>query len=322
MALALIMLVGAVVQGAEGYRIGPGDLIEIRFWQDATLNVEVRVGRDGVINMDIIGEVQAAGKTTAELQTDIVRRMSRLNSRISQAVVRVIDYQYQYVFVKGQALNPGKLTFEEIPDLWTIINEAGGITEIGDLTRVTIIRGGEDAGKIEVVNVIEAIESGNFDQLPKIRREDTIEIPRTPSGIPSADLSQQVSRKNVIYVIGAVNVPGPITFQDDVDILEALALAGGPVLDADLKKARVVTKDGYYAQTIQVDLDKYTKTGIPARYILKKEDTFIVPYRRDSFLGIGLGTAATVLGIITSAVIIYELVTDPGGGGVAGGGGG
>ncbi|UCD63391.1 MAG: polysaccharide biosynthesis/export family protein [Candidatus Zixiibacteriota bacterium] len=313
-ALAL-MAVGA--RAAEGYRIGPGDLLEIRFWQDATLNVDVRVGQDGMINLDIIGQVQAAGKTTTELQNDIVRQMSRLNTRISQAVVRVIEYQYQYVFVKGQVLNPGKLTFEEIPDLWTIINEAGGISDIGDLTRVTIIRGGRDAGKVEVVNVIEAIESGRLDQLPQIRREDTIEIPRTPAGIPSADISQQVTRKNVIYVIGAVTTPGPISFQEDVDVMEALALAGGPVLEADLKKARVVTKDGYYAQTIQVDLDKYSKTGSPPRYILQKEDTFIVPYRREGFLGIGLPTAATILGIITSAVIIYEVVTAEGGGGGA-----
>ena len=102
-------------------------------------------------------EFQAAGKTTIELQNDIVRQMSRLNTRVSQAVVRVIDYQYQYVFVKGQVLNPGKLTFEEIPDLWTIINEAGGITETGDLTRVTIIRGGTDAGKIEAVKSVISI---------------------------------------------------------------------------------------------------------------------------------------------------------------------
>ncbi|UCE24762.1 MAG: polysaccharide biosynthesis/export family protein [Candidatus Zixiibacteriota bacterium] len=321
MGLAILMC-GAATYAAEGYKIGPGDLLEIRFWQDATLNVDVRVGQDGNISIDIVGQIKAAGKTTTELQGDIVRQMSRLNSRISQAVVRVIDYQYQYVFVKGQVVNPGKLTFEEIPDLWTIINEAGGISEIGDLTRVTIIRGGRDAGKVEVVDVIEAIESGKLDNLPKIRRQDTIEIPRTPAGIPSADISQQVTRKNVIYVIGAVTTPGPITFQEDVDMLEALALAGGPVLEADLRKARVVTKDGYYAQTIEVNLDDYSKSGTPARYIMKKEDTFIVPYRRDGFLGIGLGTAATVLGIITSGVIIYELLTDEGGGGGVVGGGG
>ena len=304
---------------AEGYRIGPGDLLEVRFWQDASLNVDLRVGQDGMISIDIIGQIQASGKTTSELQDDIVRQMSRLNTRISQAIVRVIDYQYQYVFVKGQVLTPGKLTYEEIPDLWTIINEAGGITETGDLTRVTIIRGGTDAGRVEVVDVIEAIESGNLDQLPKIRRQDTIEIPRTPSGIPSADISRQVTRKNVIYVIGAVNVPGPITFQDDVDVLEALALAGGPVFEADLKKARIITKDGFYAQTIQVDLEKYTKSGVPARYIMKKEDTFVLPYRRDGFFGVGIGTAATLLGIITSGVLIYDIVTTPDGGAVGGG---
>lgn len=304
---------------AEEYRIGPGDLLEVRFWQDATLNVDVRVSQDGMINIDIIGQIQATGKTTSELQDAIVRQMSRLNTRISQAIVRVIDYQYQYVFVKGQVLTPGKLTFEEIPDLWTIINEAGGISEIGDLTRVTIIRGGKDAGRVEVVNVIEAIESGNLDQLPKIRRQDTIEIPRTPAGIPSADISRQVTRKNVIYVIGAVTVPGPITFQEDVDVLEALALAGGPVFEADLKKARVITKDGFYAQTIQIDLDRYTKSGVPARYIMKKEDTFVLPYRRDGFLGVGLGTAATLLGVLTSGVIIYDIITTPDGGGIGGG---
>ncbi len=308
---AALLVIASGLTAAE-YRIGPGDLLEIRFWQDPTLNVDVRVGQDGMVSLDIIGQVTAAGRTTTELQNDIVRQMSRLNTRISQAVVRVIDYQYQYVFVKGQVLDPGKLTFEEIPDLWTIINEAGGITETGDLTRVTIIRGGKDAGKIEVVDVIEAIESGKLDQLPAVRRQDTIEIPRTPSGIPSADISQQVTRKNVIYVIGAVNVPGPITFQDDVDIMEALALAGGPTGEADLKKARIITKDGYYAQTIEVNLDRYSKQGIPARYIMKKEDTFILPYRGDGFLGVGLGTAATVLGVITSGVIIYDLLSRDG----------
>ncbi len=303
------------LSAAEGYKIGPGDLLEIRFWQDATLNVDVRIGQDGMISLDIIGQIEAAQKTTIELQGDIVRQMSRLNARISQVVVRVIDFQYQYVFVKGQVVAPGKLTFEEIPDLWTVINEAGGISDIGDLTRVTIIRGGRDAGKVEVVDVMAAIGSGNLQKLPKIKREDTIESPRTPAGIPSADISQQVARKNVIYVIGAVTVPGPITFQEDVDVMEALALAGGPIMEADLKKATIVTKDGFYAQTIQIDLDKYSKEGIPSRYVMKKEDTFIVPYRRSGFLGIGLGTAATVMGIITSGIIIYNLASDNGGGG-------
>ena len=155
-------------------------------------------------------------------------------------------------------------------------------------------------------DVIDAIENGKLNNLPKIRRQDTIEIPRTPSGLPSADLNQQMNKKNIFYVVGAVNAPGPVQFQDNVDIMEALALAGGPTEGADLKHARIITRDGYYAQTIEVNLEKYSKTGTPARYVLRKEDTFLLPNRSGGIFGVGLGTAATVLGVISTAIIIYD----------------
>lgn len=171
--MAWLVIVASWCSAGE-YKIGPEDVLEINFWQDPNLNSVVRVGKT---SLDIVGQIEAAGKTTSQLQTDIVRQISRLNKKISQAVVRVVEYNDQYVFVSGQVNDPGKKTFEEIPDLWTIINEVGGITEIRDLSRVTIIRGGEKAGQVEVVNVAEAITGGNLNKLPKIGRQDTIEIP-------------------------------------------------------------------------------------------------------------------------------------------------
>lgn len=304
--VSLFLLLQTAINAQE-YKIGAGDILEVRFWQDATLNANVRVAENGQVTIDIIGEIDAAGKTTLALQNDIVRQMSRLNARISQVVVRVIEFNYQHVFLKGQIVTPGKHTFEVIPDLWTIINEGGGITEFGDLSRVTIIRGGKEAGKIEIVNVAKAIENGTLDKLPKINRQDTIEIPRTSANLPSGELAQQIGTKNQFYVIGAVNAPGPMVFEENIDILDALALAGGPTENADLKKARIITKDGLYAQTIQIDLEKYSQTGNTPRYILKKEDTFLLPNNRGGgFLGINLGTAAAFLGIITSSVLIYD----------------
>ena len=288
------------------YRIGAGDVIEIRFWQDADLNTQVRVNQDGMITLDIVGAIQAAGRTTDELQNDIVRQMSRLDARISQAIVRIFEYQYQHVFVKGQVATPGKYAFEEIPDLWTLINESGGITEYGDLSRVTIIRGGDKAGQIEIVDVARAIAQGKLNSLPKISRQDTIEIPRNPVGVPSSDISQQVQQKNVIYVIGAVNTPGPIQYEDNIDIIEALSLAGGPADNANMKKATIIKKDGLYGQTMEINLDQYVENGTPARYIIGKEETVLLPANRDGFLRRNVGTIATVLGIATSALIIYN----------------
>ena len=305
---ALMCLAAA---NADEYRIGPGDVLEINFWQDPDLNTVVRVSLDGSITLDIIGQIEAGGRTTQELQGDIVRRISRLNKNISQAVVRVSQYNFNHVYVTGEVRTPGKLAFEAIPDLWSIINEAGGATDAADLTRVTIIRGGEERGQVEIVNVSEAIADGTLHLLPKVRRKDTIELPTTPLGLPAGQLGRPLrEQRSVIYVVGAVMQPGPIAFEENVDLLEAIALAGGPTPGADLKKAKIIRKDGYYAQTVQVDLDRYSRSGKPIRYLLDKEDTVVLPERRSGFFGSGLGTAVSILGAITSAVLIYDRLSE------------
>ncbi len=301
----VILLITPII--AEDYKIGPEDVLEVSFYGNTELNRTVRVNQNGTITLDIIGEIDASGKTTKELQDNIVRLINRFKRDITQAIVQVTNFNYQYIFVTGQVNTPGKYTFESIPDLWTIINEAGGISELGDLSRVLIIRGGEAAGKVETINVAEAISSGKIKNLPKIKREDTIEIPRTMAGLISSDVSTQIERKNIIYAVGAVNNPGPITFEENVDILEAIALAGGPTADANLEKVKVITKDGFYAQTYHLNLEKYYESGIPARYTIRKEDAIIIPHRSSStFLGVNWMTLGTVAGVITSSLLIYD----------------
>jgi protein involved in polysaccharide export with SLBB domain len=309
--LLVLLVFGLVSSGiAKEYQVGSEDVLTVTFWQDPSLNASVRVSQDGKITLDVIGQIDAAGKTTTELQDEIIRLMSRLNKNISQAVVRVSAYNYNYVFVNGQVRTPGKKTFEEIPDLWSVINESGGPTDVGDLTQVTIIRGGDQAGKVEVVNVSRAIAEGRADKLPRLRRGDAIDIPASVGNVPtsSASMAQQTELKNLVYVIGAANRPGPVTYQDNIDFTDVLALAGGPTANADLKHIKILSKDGYYTQTYQFNMETYAKTGKPARYILRKEDTFIIPERQAGFLGAGLniGTIAAVVGVVTSIYLLYD----------------
>lgn len=311
--LTLLLILGGVSSSeGQAYKIGPEDQLEVSFWQDPGLNALVRVSLDGKITLDIIGQVEAAGKTTEELQNDIVRGISRLNQNISQAVVRVTEYNYNHVYVTGEANNPGKLSWEAIPDLWSIINEAGGVTDEADLTRVTIIRGGDEAGVVEIANVSAAISSGTLDRLPKVRRQDTVELPRSLMGLPSSDLGRTTELRNVIYVVGAVTQPGAITYEDNIDVMEAIALAGGPSANAELDKTRIITKDGPYAQSLQVNLEKYSMTGKPFRYILRKEDTILIPERYAGGIGVNVTTIVGVLGAITSAILIYERLSSNG----------
>lgn len=304
--LAATILCSAWNASAQNYVIGQEDLLDITFWQDPNQNTQVKVGLDGKIALNMIGQVEAAGRTTEELQNAIIRELSRLNRSISQAMVRVIEFNYNHVFVIGQVNQPGKKSFERIPDLWTVINESGGITQSGDLSRVTIIRGGDEAGKIEVVNLSAALANGQLDKLPKLRRQDTIEIGRAPGQVLGGEVGVYTEKRNIIYVIGAVGAPGEIGWANNVDVLEALALAGGPSETADLKHTRLVIKDGNYAQTVELNLEKYVQQGRPARYIMKKEDLVIVPSSRPGFFDSRLGQIATLLTTFSTAYLVYD----------------
>lgn len=307
--LALIVATTVMILSADilaAYVIGPGDVLEIKFWQDNTHDAAVTVRHDGKISLDIIGEVEAAGLTTSELESQIIRQMSRYNKAISQAVVRVVSYGNLKVFVSGQVQNPGKYTFEVIPDIWTLINEAGGITETGDLTRVTIIRGGERAGQVEIVNVSSLMTAGRRGELPQIYSDDTIEIPPAPAGLPGRTVGERASGKNLFYAIGEINLPGHHDLVENIDLLDAIALAGGPTPAANLKTVTVVTKDGIKTQTLEFNLKEYQKSGAPGRYYIRPEDTIIMGQKRTGFLGLGGGLTdlVTVLGAASTAVLL------------------
>lgn len=301
---SIMLVLSSSVLNAEEYVIGTNDVLEIKFWQKADLNSTVRVGEDGKITLDIIGQIEAAGRTTDQLQLDIARQVSRLHKDISQAVVRVVEYNYQHVFVSGNVVTPGKMAFEKIPDLWTIIKESGGITEIGDLSRVIIVRGGDQGDSVITVDVARALADGKPESLPDIFRKDAIEVPRIPVGLLAPDLGQNRNKRNVVYVTGEVNTPGPIEYQEHVDILEAMAMANGPTELADLDKIRLVTRDGGYAQTYHIDLNNYMETGTLSRYTLRSEDVIYVPPKEEGWLN--LTNVSAVLGVVTSAIIVWN----------------
>ena len=302
--LAILFSISGYAQ--EPYVIGPEDVLEIRFWQDNNLDATVRVTQDGKIALDIIGEIKAGGLTTSALEREIIRQMSRYNSAISQAVVRVTEYNNQKVFVSGQIHAPGKYTFEAIPDLWTIINEAGGVSELGDLGRVLIIRGGENAGEVEIVNVSALVTTGRLNEVPQVHSGDTIEIPRTPTGLPGTALSQSQDLRNLFYVIGEVNLPGAINLEKNIDILDAIALAGGPTPDANLNRAKIITKAGIGTQIKRVNLKKYTDEAIAGRVFIRPEDVIILPRRSGGFLGMRITEWVAIIGGISTVVILAD----------------
>ena len=308
MSLILLSLMAGSLFAADEYIIGPEDVLRISFWQDPQLDQVVTVRQDGKITLSIIGEIVAAGLTSRQLAEKIESNISLYNKNISQATVTVANFNSQGIFLSGQVTNPGKRTYEVIPDLWTVIKEAGGVTQQGDLTRVTIIRSKESGGEVVTINVLEAVASGKSENLPKLKSGDTIEIPRMVEGMPGPQLTgDYAARKNVYYVLGQVRTPGIRPYEKEIDLFDAVGAAGGTTDIADLSRVRIISKNNTGSTVTKVNLKKYQANGQARRIAIKPEDTIIIGEKKHALITwTQIRDVAAVAGTVISFVYLID----------------
>jgi polysaccharide export outer membrane protein len=280
-----ILLVWSICfgQNNEPYKIGIDDRLSISFWQEPDLNTEVRVRDDGMIALPVIGDIQAAGLTTVALARSIVDQVKFYNPGISQATVVVTEFNSQMVMIAGAVATPGEYHYENIPNVLEVIREAGGALPEADLSGVTIIR--QSDGKVDVIDVdlLKQIKDGDLSKLPKLKAKDLINVPLSPYGVTAELMSgQSFTGKNIYYIYGAVNEPGVKNLAEDIELVDAIAAAGGTTVEADLKNIRVVMKDVRYSSVLKFNFKDYSESGRPARYKLKPEDTIFIPYKSES----------------------------------------
>jgi protein involved in polysaccharide export with SLBB domain len=188
----------------------------------------------------------------------------------------VTEFASKFVYVMGQVTQPGKYTFETIPNMWQVILEAGGPTPTAKLTQVTILRGafGPEAGKITSVDLTRALKSGDLTQLPPIYPGDTIQIPAIGEKAVGAGFE-----KDVVYIFGGVATQGAVPYLPEADLLETIVMAGGPTPEARLDEVRVISRSLGSGTVVQVDLNKYTSNANPLPISLQPGDVVYVPTR-------------------------------------------
>jgi polysaccharide export outer membrane protein len=294
---------------AESYVIGPTDVLSVTFWQEPDLNSEVRVSENGRITLPVIGEIEAAGLTTSSLAKNIVDQMAFYQTPVSQATVIVTEFNSRTVVVSGEVVYPSTQSFERIPDLWRVIINAGGPTEQADLSRVTIIRKEGEKSEVIEVDLFSIIKDGDLSRSPSLQPGDLINVPSTPFGVGrQLGETAQFEGRNVYFVLGSVASPGVRNLEAQIDVLDAIALAGGHTPEADLRNVRVVMKGPRYSRVVKIDLQKYMNEGTPPRFILHPEDTVFVPSTEESLFSRIMGRVGDFIPIITAAGTIVLLV--------------
>ena len=123
----------------DGYRLNPGDKLEIAVWQEEKLHAEVVVLPDGTISFPLVGHVPAAGKTTEELVALLRERLGKI-IRDPDVNIRLLAAEGNLIYVVGQVVHPGEIIMKGHIDVMQALSKAGGLTIFAKKNDIRILR--------------------------------------------------------------------------------------------------------------------------------------------------------------------------------------
>lgn len=164
---------------AEEYRIQAGDLLDIKFFYNPTLNEQVTVRPDGLISLQLIKSTEAAGLTPEQL-TDRLKKEYSGQLKEPDIVVIVRSFAAQRVFVDGEVAKPGLVPLTGPTTVLQAISQAGGILYTGQSTDVLVIRRGTDNQPLAMVVNMEKVRDGSdLKQDIYMKPFDIVYVPKT-----------------------------------------------------------------------------------------------------------------------------------------------
>lgn len=163
------------------YRMGFGDVLEIKFFNNDKFNEMVTVRPDGRITLQRVGDIRVNGMTPSTLDTIITESYSQIII-IPEVTVFVREFGGNQVYVLGEVNQPGGFPIQQNMNLLQVIASAGGAKDGAKLSSVVVLRK-KSTGEVEArkVNLSATIKgNGNSGHLDlAIQPQDIIFVPKT-----------------------------------------------------------------------------------------------------------------------------------------------
>jgi polysaccharide export outer membrane protein len=262
---------------SDAYRIQPEDVLDVFVYDIPELSREYAVSPDGRVTVPLlIRPIQAEGLTPEQFASALEASF-RESGRLSRPQISVAIKQSRrsLVNVDGAVKTPHAVPVTARTKLLYVLSLCGGLADDHGIT-VTISRGALARRDL-------ALEGGPV--VPSV----TVDLkklmdPSDPTSQLDVFPGDQVSveRAGIFYVLGQIGRPGGYnlrTAQEQVTILEALALAGDVTAVAKSSKAMIIRKDPTTPsgrKEIALNL-KDILAGRSPDQVLKNDDILYVP---------------------------------------------
>ena len=265
----------------ERYRIGPGDVLEIRVFERPSLSRDaLRVDGNGVIRMPLIRDnVMAACQTEYGLAEGIADRY-RVYLKNPQVEVFVKEFSSEPVEVIGEVTKPGSFQLQRRVRLRELLTIAGGpsadagttIRVIHDESSLMCDPSSNSTGMMKINYSPNAGSGGAIDPAATVSTDPTVSsyslraILRGEAGsnpyIRPGDFVH-IPRADQVFVVGNVYKPTLIALSQPLTVSRAIAIAGGVLPDTKRSHIKIVRSGSEGSQELFVDLEQINKNQQP-----------------------------------------------------------
>lgn len=184
-ALALLLLCAACTHTpapnpdtqVNAYRVGAPDQLAVTILPDPVVQETVTVRPDGMITIQLIGDVPAAGRTPDEISRDVEERIGRFK-RGARATVAVVTAQSSAVTVLGEVKSPGSYALVKVTRAAEMLGSVGGPSWLANQDEITVVRptpGGSERIPVDLT----AIRAGDLSTNIVLAGGDIIYVPPT-----------------------------------------------------------------------------------------------------------------------------------------------
>jgi polysaccharide biosynthesis/export protein len=175
--IAYSVLAPAAQAQQAGYTVKPGDVLEISVWKEPDLQrPQVLVRPDGAFSFPLVGEVDARGKTIAELNKTV---SDRLTKYISDAVVTISlqEIRGNKIYVIGQVNRPGEFIVNPSVNIMQALSMAGGMTAFAATNEIVVLRGQGKAQQAMAFRYADVVRGRSLDTNIELHSGDIVVVP-------------------------------------------------------------------------------------------------------------------------------------------------
>lgn len=229
----------------SNYRLGPGDEVIIDIWGASQNTIRQQISPEGTINIQKIGPVSLSGMTVSAANDYLKNALNKIYNGLNNTTDPTSDIRLTLgnirtiqINVMGEVVQPGTYALSSFSTVFHALYRAGGVSDIGSLRNVQLVRNGKN---IATIDVYEFIMKGNTQDDIRLQEGDVVIV-------PAYDVLVKIS--------GKVKRPMRFEMKKGESLSTLITYAGGFDADAYTRSLRVVRQNGeeYEVNTVK-DID-------------------------------------------------------------------